>query len=112
VWLILALVALSTPVVFGGTVSGDSPSGVHSSTAPPGSNLASNVFSNFILTAMSSWNSDPVLGFAGMDSLFKDDTGPGNFLQTVRSVPEPMTLTLMGAGLLGLGFLGRRRMRK
>jgi hypothetical protein len=39
-----------------------------------------------------------------MDSFFKDDT--------VRSIPEPMTLTLMGAGLLGLGLLGRRRMRK
>ena len=94
VWLTLALVALSTSVVFGGTVYGD----IHNSAAPVGSNI----FSNFILTAMSGWNSD--LGFVGMDSLLKDDT--------VRSIPEPMTLTLMGAGLLGLGLLGRRRMRK
>ncbi len=28
--------------------------------------------------------------------------------QVIGSVPEPMTLSLMGAGLLGLGLLGRR----
>jgi hypothetical protein len=27
-------------------------------------------------------------------------------------VPEPMTMTLVGAGLLGLGLFGRRRLRK
>jgi hypothetical protein len=52
-----------------------------------------------------------------IDYVFKD-IGAGNeasssvseFGQTI--VPEPMTLSLVGASLLGLGFLGRRRARK
>jgi hypothetical protein len=31
---------------------------------------------------------------------------------TGSSIPEPMTLSLVGGSLLGLGFLGRRRVRK
>lgn len=46
---------------------------------------------------------------AAMDIVAKDVNGGSEFYQTV--VPEPMTLSLMGAGLLGLGFI-RRRVRK
>lgn len=48
-----------------------------------------------------------------VDYIFKDiqaGNGISDFTQTI--IPEPMTLSLMGAGLLGLGILGRRRMKK
>ncbi len=48
-----------------------------------------------------------------VDYIFKDiqaGSGLSDFTQTI--IPEPMTLSLMGAGLLGLGILGRRRMKK
>jgi hypothetical protein len=47
---------------------------------------------------------------AATDFIFKDISA-GNGLSdfTQQIVPEPMTLTLMGAGLLGLGIFGRRR---
>jgi hypothetical protein len=32
--------------------------------------------------------------------------------QVVSTVPEPMTFSLLGAGLLGLGLVGRRRLQK
>ncbi len=41
----------------------------------------------------------------GHDSSFTEDV-------TASAVPEPMTMSLMGAGLLGLGLLGRRMRRK
>ena len=44
------------------------------------------------------------------DWVFKDISGTSTFDQTV--IPEPMTYSLMGAGLLGLGLLGRRLRRK
>jgi hypothetical protein len=46
---------------------------------------------------------------AGTDFVYKDVNGVSEFAQTV--VPEPMTLSMMGIGLLGLGLL-RRRARK
>jgi hypothetical protein len=45
---------------------------------------------------------------SGTDWVFKDVNGVSGFTQTV--IPEPMSLSLMGAGLFGLGLL--RRIRK
>ena len=50
---------------------------------------------------------------AATDFVFKDisvGNGISDFTQTFT--PEPMTMTLMGAGLLGLGLLRRRQVRK
>jgi len=49
--------------------------------------------------------------------ILKDiSSGSAAFSDVIQSygtvVPEPMTMSLMGAGLLGLGFLGRRRLKK
>lgn len=46
----------------------------------------------------------------GTDWVFKDISGASEISQQI--LPEPMTLTLMGAGLLGLGIFGRRRASK
>jgi hypothetical protein len=43
---------------------------------------------------------------AAEDFVFKDVGAVSEFGQTVA--PEPMTMSLMGAGLLGLGFIGRK----
>jgi hypothetical protein len=47
---------------------------------------------------------------SSQDWIFKDVSGVSGFSQTV--VPEPVTFSLMGAGLLGIGLLGRRLRRK
>jgi hypothetical protein len=50
---------------------------------------------------------------AATDFVFKDiQAGSGLSDFTQQIIPEPMTLSLMGAGLLGLGIFGRRRICK
>lgn len=46
------------------------------------------------------------------DWIFKDINGVSEFTQTFSAVPEPMTLSLIGVGLLGIGILRRRRVSK
>lgn len=47
------------------------------------------------------------------DYFVKDISGSSQLIEGfVTGVPEPMTLSLMGAGLLGLGLFGRRLRRK
>jgi hypothetical protein len=47
---------------------------------------------------------------AGTDWVFKDISGGSSVTQTI--IPEPMTLSLVGMGLLGAGLFGRRLRRK
>jgi|HubBroStandDraft_5_1064220.scaffolds.fasta_scaffold23199_3 hypothetical protein len=43
---------------------------------------------------------------ANEDFVVKDITGGSEIFQTI--IPEPMTLSLMGIGLVGIGFFGRK----
>jgi hypothetical protein len=71
----------------------------------PGTNLNTSVLSSFNGTSANS-QITPVT----TDFFLKDDSGGSFFSQTFA--PEPMTMSMMGVGLLGLGILGRRRVRK
>jgi hypothetical protein len=62
------------------------------------------------LTASNGGSSSSVVTFAPTDFFYKDIAGGSEVIEGV--VPEPMTLSLMGAGLLGLGIFGRRRISK
>ncbi len=46
----------------------------------------------------------------GTDFFYKDISGGSEVIQLVT--PEPMTLSMLGAGLIGLGIFGRRRFKK
>jgi len=59
---------------------------------------------------------DPALGVAGFSTRTQQtfSMAAGSFLNTtsaltIRNVPEPVSLSLVGAALLGLGFASRRR---
>ena len=47
---------------------------------------------------------------SAMDWVFKDVNGVSGFSQFI--IPEPTTFSLLGAGLIGLGLLQRRRSKK
>lgn len=49
------------------------------------------------------------LFLAENDGIFSDNSGSYRVTLTVASVPEPGTFALLGMGLLGMGFAGRKR---
>ena len=68
--------------------------------------------SGTVLSQNSSWvalnggSSLSLITAAGTDFVFKDISGGSSVTQSI--VPEPMTLSLVGFGLLGAGLFGRR----
>lgn len=72
-----------------------------------GENCVSGSFLNN--SALSSFNgstSSSTVNFASTQWFVKDDSGGSSVSQTF--IPEPMTLSLVGVGLVGLGLLSRR----
>jgi hypothetical protein len=62
------------------------------------------------LAASNGSTSSSVVTLAGTDFVFKDISGGSNVEESF--VPEPVTFSLMGLGLLAIGFAGRKRLRK
>jgi hypothetical protein len=84
-------------------------------SCPTGDTLANYVVVSTGNTVTASANFAPPGTFVGTVFIKKDiDYSGATTSEFVNSqaIPEPMTLTLMGAGLLGLGLMGRRRVRK
>jgi hypothetical protein len=69
-----------------------------------------NMLNTTVLTASNGGTVYSNVNPATTDFFFKDISGGSEVTQLVA--PEPMTLSLMGAGLLGLGIFGRRRFSK
>jgi hypothetical protein len=76
----------------------------------PGGSCASGALNVSVLFATNGGVSFSLVDPAATDYVFKDIAGGSGFAQTF--VPEPMTLSLMGAGLLAIGYFGRKRIRK
>lgn len=76
-----------------------------------GNSTCSGTVLNTSSLAVSNNGTDPTTAVsavtaAGEDYVVKDVSGGSELFQTIT--PEPMTMSLMGVGLLGLGFIGRK----
>ena len=54
----------------------------------------------------------PIYIFKDISTGHEGDTHMTSFSQSFHVIPEPMTLSMMGIGLLGLGLMRRRQQRK
>jgi hypothetical protein len=68
------------------------------------------VLNSTALASSNGGSSSSVVTLAGTDYVFKDITGGSNVVEDFA--PEPVTFSLMGLGLLAIGFAGRKRLRK
>jgi hypothetical protein len=75
-----------------------------------GGSCPGTVLNKTVLSAANGGSSASSVTVAGSDYIFKDITGGSNVIQSF--VPEPVTFSLMGLGLLAIGFAGRKRLRK
>jgi hypothetical protein len=69
-----------------------------------------NLLNQTPITASNGGTITSLITFAGTDFFFKDISGGSEVTELIA--PEPMTLSMMGVGLLGLGIFGRRRSSK
>jgi hypothetical protein len=77
-----------------------------------GGSCTGTVLNQTILSASNGGSSSSNVTLAGTDYVFKDIAGGSNVIQAFASSPEPATFSLMGLGLVALGFVGRKRVRK
>lgn len=76
---------------------------VNNGSSPCGGSLLNTT----VLTAANGGTVSSIVTGSGTDYFYKDISGGSEVTQLI--LPEPMTFSLMGAGLLGLGVLARRR---
>ncbi len=77
-----------------------------------GGSCSGTVLNQTVLSTSNGGSSSSIVTEAGTDYVFKDIAGGSNVIQAFASVPEPATFSLMGLGLLAVGFVGRKRLRK
>jgi len=83
--------------------------GIWSSTDTAITAIGSAFFVGTSATLIVPTSTSAYLFLAENDGIFSDNSGQYNIRLTTVSVPEPVTLSLLGAGLLGFGIVGRRR---
>ena len=83
--------------------------GIWSSTDAAITAIGSAFFIGTSATLIIPTSTPAYLFLAENDGIFSDNSGQYDVTLTAVSVPEPGTLSLLGAGLIGLGFLRRRR---
>jgi hypothetical protein len=69
------------------------------------------VLGSGMVTGSETVTSPLLVSTTGADWVFEDVSGTTSFSNSFTT-PEPVTFSLMGLGLLAIGFAGRKRMRK
>lgn len=76
----------------------------------PGGSCSGTVLNTSVLAATNGGSASSSVIVASKDFVYKDVSGGSGFGQTV--IPEPMTLSLIGVGLISLRLFGRQRFQK